>query len=621
MSTLAKSTLAQKATTASFTRLTPDHAINTPAKALANEDNIVRTPRMIRLGAFSWTVPEPREKTMFLTASDQALRDLGLPASEAEIPQFRRIVSGEAYYESDFAQSLPVPYSQAYAGWQFGQFAGQLGDGRAHSLFEVAKLPEATSSNRDRPVYEVQLKGSGMTPYLRFADGKAVLRLSIREYIISEHLHSLGIPTTRALALTYLPKTYARRGSSAEKCAVVARFAELWVRLGTFDLSRWRSDMLAVRELSDYVINNLFTITNGTHTERFSHFSAAVKARPDLVSERLGLLTDYDRMYFEIVVRNAKTTAMWQCYGFLNGVLNTDNTSVLGLSMDFGPFAIMDRFDPNYTLNSEDESGRYSYANTPTAIWWNLTRLGEDVAILIGAGADHVNSSDIQQGVVRPDMEERLVRRCTHVIEDAGELYQYVFTRQYVETFLQRLGLDSASSSADVVADPDAIHTDLVAPMLTMLHKVRCDYNKFFLALHDADVARLDFDDAAFARSILLKEVSESEQYDRDEIAQLVVEWLQKYKVYVSKYGQDKKASSRANPRFLPRNWIFDEVFEQTKESEGADLSYLHKLEKMAFNPFDPEKWGDDLKDVEARWLLQSDIGDDRSMLQCSCSS
>lgn len=603
-------------------QLKPDLVISTTEKALANEKNVVRTPRILQLGAFSWSIPEERKEYKYVTLSSRALQDLGLDPKEPENLEFQAIVSGQVYLNSDFIErKLPVPYAQAYAGWQFGQFAGQLGDGRVHDLFEIPKPKDLVlpSSPLNRQKYEIQLKGSGKTPFSRFADGKAVVRSSIREYIISEHLNSIGIPTTRALLLTYLPKTYAQR-HAAEKCAIVARFAELWVRLGTFDLYRWRSDLVGIRKLSDYVINELFTIERAGETIKFPYLSELLEGKRDFFSDSqssLGGLTQYDRMYLEIIVRNATTTAKWQCYGFLNGVLNTDNTSVLGLSMDFGPFSIMDRYDPTYTPNLEDHQGRYSYANTPTAIWWNLTRLGEDLAQLIGAGTELINGSSFERGTLTLDEEEKIVKRAIKLIEVGGEMYKYAFTKEYVETFFNRLGL----SPKLISEDPDVQRDELIAPLLDVLKKVQCDFNKFFLSLQDADVALEIFDFENFARSVLLKEVSEHEIYNRDEITADVVAWLKKYKEYVEKGGQNQKVSAQHNPRFLPRNWILDEVIQFTQESEFEDLSYLHKLEKMAFHPYDPSKWGSELKEVEEKWLLQSDIGEEKSMLQCSCSS
>ena len=307
------------------------------------------------------------------------------------------------------------------------------------NLFEV---PKNVPDKNNRHKYELQLKGAGMTPYSRFADGKAVIRSSIREYIISEHLNAVGIPTTRALSLSYLPETFAQR-HRAEKCAIVSRFAELWVRLGTFDLYRWRSDRDGIKELSDYVINELFTIDG----EKFGFLNKVLSERNDFFDsskETIGELTDYDKMYLETIVRNASTTAIWQSYGFLNGVLNTDNTSVLGLSIDFGPFSIMDKYDPNFTPNSEDHELRYSYRNTPTAIWWNLTRMGENLAELIGAGSEILNDQFFKENGIKKEWEDRIITRATKLIEAGGELYQYAFTKKYVETIFNRLGLESS---------------------------------------------------------------------------------------------------------------------------------------------------------------------------------
>lgn len=241
--------------------LDPDNAIKTEDTAAENEKNVIRQPRILHEGAFSWSIPEERKEYKFITASKPALHDLGLPDNEEQDPEFRKIVSGEFYHDLSFRKTdFPFPYAQAYAGWQFGQFAGQLGDGRVHNLFEIPKPKDnkLPSTKFNRKEYEVQLKGSGKTPYSRFADGKAVIRSSIREYIISEHLNQIGIPTTRALSLTYLPQTLAQR-YAAERCAIVSRFAESWIRLGTFDLYRWRFDMFGLRKLADYVIEELFT--------------------------------------------------------------------------------------------------------------------------------------------------------------------------------------------------------------------------------------------------------------------------------------------------------------------------------------------------------------------------
>ncbi|RAL66372.1 hypothetical protein DID88_006041 [Monilinia fructigena] len=235
--------------------------------------------------------------------------------------------------------------------------------------------------------YELQLKGAGITPYSRFADGKAVLRSSIREFIVSEALNGLKIPTTRALSLTLLPHSKVRR-ETLEPGAIVARFAESWLRIGTFDILRARGERDLLRQLCTYIAENVFqgweslparnTADDGRVDKIERGVSKDTIEGPDGLEENR-----FTRLYREIVRRNAKTVAAWQAYAFTNGVLNTDNTSIFGLSIDFGPFAFLDNFDPNYTPNHDDHMLRYSYRNQPTVIWWNLVRLGESLGELI----------------------------------------------------------------------------------------------------------------------------------------------------------------------------------------------------------------------------------------------
>jgi serine/tyrosine/threonine adenylyltransferase len=265
---------------------------------------------MVKSALYTFVRPDPSEPNPELLAvSPLALRTLGLAPSEASTSTFLALVSGNP---SGF-ESEVYPWAQCYGGWQFGQWAGQLGDGRAISLFEATN-PDTGER------FELQLKGAGQTPYSRFADGRAVLRSSIREFVASEYLHAIGIPTTRALSLTLLPSNRAIR-ERVEPCAIVCRFAQSWVRFGTFDLLRWRGDRKNLRVLADYVRTEVLKLG-------------------EEIKDGSG--NRYEETYREIARRNARTVAKWQAYGFMNGVLNTDNTSVLGLSLDFGPFSFMD---------------------------------------------------------------------------------------------------------------------------------------------------------------------------------------------------------------------------------------------------------------------------------------
>lgn len=595
------STLRDLVRPSSFLKLVPDPRLANGEAARANVDNLAHTPRTVAKGHYSCTIPEERKRYVYLLSQPNALRDLGLTALEVALSEYRALVSGQAYHQPS---QLPPSYAQAYAGWQFGQFAGQLGDGRVVNLFDVPKPKHLREEKlRQRDVYEVQLKGAGMTPYLRFADGKAVLRSSIREYIISEHLAAIGIPTTRALSITYLPETYAQR-HTAEKCAIVSRFAELWVRLGSFDLMRYRGDREGCKELAEYVINVLLE-------NKFDQFDMA---RATGAVEIPKNLSRFDKMYYELIARNALTAALWQVYGFLNGVLNTDNTLVVGLLMDFGPFLIMDKFNPNYTPNSEDHDLRYSYKSSPTAIWWNLTRFGEDLAELLGAGPEHCDNEEW----LAKDHEDEVVARATNIIEVGGEIYQWSFTKAYVEGFFDRLGLSHKLIDYKNISQH---FEEFVAPMLLMLFHLQCDFNKFFLQLAEQYPIKNVEDTANF----LIDQVEEQlSTVEHQSLKNKVTEWLEQYQRLIERTNSEDAGFinrlDQSNPLFLPRGWILDEVIAQTELSDGKDLLYLVKLQQMSLNPFDPSKWGDDLKEVERNWMLQGDkVG--QSMLQCLCLS
>jgi len=295
---------------------------------------------MVKGGLYTYVRPDPVEDNPELLAtSPLALHSIGLARTEPAKPEFLKLVSGNGGFED-----ISYPWAQCYGGWQFGQWAGQLGDGRAISLFEATN-PE--TKNR----YELQLKGAGQTPYSRFADGKAVLRSSIREFIVSEYLYSIGIPSTRALSLTLLPSNQAVR-EKVETCAIVCRFAESWIRIGTFDLLRARRDRKNLRLLSDYVREEVLEMKGMKEKAQVDGEDESNTVRGARVRNR------YENMFREIVRRNALTVAKWQAYGFMNGVLNTDNTSVMGLSLDFGPFSFMDvcnpfKISPTNTKNTD----------------------------------------------------------------------------------------------------------------------------------------------------------------------------------------------------------------------------------------------------------------------------
>lgn len=300
--------------------LPPDPVFPTPAESHNTPRDHI-TPRQVRNALFTWVRPEPQRDPELLAVSPAALRDLGIQAGEEKTEDFRQLVAGNKLYGWD-EEKLEggYPWAQCYGGFQFGQWAGQLGDGRAISLFETTN---PTSGTR----YELQLKGAGLTPYSRFADGKAVLRSSIREFVVSEALNALKIPSTRALSLTLLPHTKVLR-ESIEPGAIVLRFAQSWLRLGNFDILRARGDRDLIRKLATYIAEDAFggweTLPGRLDDPDKPGESPAPKRGiaakdvegPDDVAENR-----FTRLYREIVRRNARTVAAWQAYGFMNGVL------------------------------------------------------------------------------------------------------------------------------------------------------------------------------------------------------------------------------------------------------------------------------------------------------------
>ena len=465
--------------------LPPDPAFPTPEDSHEAPRQTLG-PRMVKEALYTYVRPDPQGESEVLGVSQHALRDLGLKEEEAQTDEFKQLVSGGKIltWDPEKPDEGIYPWAQCYGGYQFGQWAGQLGDGRAISLFEATN-----PSTHVR--YEIQLKGAGRTPYSRFADGRAVLRSSIREFVVSEYLNAIGIPTTRALALTLNNGTRIVR-ERIEPGAIVTRFAQSWIRFGTFDLQRMRGDRATLRILADYVGEHVYggwdRLPSKLPAGEAKNTHADVKtgvARDAIEGTGVDEENRYTRLYRAVVRNNAATVAKWQAYGFMNGVLNTDNTSILGLSIDFGPFAFLDTFDPTYTPNHDDHMLRYSYRNQPTIIWWNLVRLGEAFGELMGAGSKVDNAEFIEKGVSEADADE-LVKRAEGTIERAGEEYKAVFMAEYKRLMTARLGLKTQQDS-----DFDALFSEL----LDFLEAYELDFHHAFRRLSNLSLSRLDSDE------------------------------------------------------------------------------------------------------------------------------
>jgi serine/tyrosine/threonine adenylyltransferase len=457
--------------------LPPDPKFPTPAISHKTPRDDIE-PRQVRGALFTWVRPEEAKEPELLAVSLAAMEDLGIKEGEEKTEEFRQLVAGNRLLGWDEEKGEGgYPWAMCYGGWQFGSWAGQLGDGRAISLFETTNPSTGVR-------YELQLKGAGITPYSRFADGKAVLRSSIREFIVSEALNALRIPTTRALSLTLLPHSKVRR-ETIEPGAIVCRFAQSWLRIGSFDILRARGDRDLIRKLSTYIAENVFEGWTSLPSRVTDYQSEVPQTgiESETIEGPAGAEENrFTRLYREIVRRNAKTVAAWQAYAFTNGVLNTDNTSIIGLSIDFGPFAFLDNFDPNYTPNHDDHMLRYSYRNQPTIIWWNLVRLGESLGELLGAGAG-VDAIEFMEKGVRQEDADELISRAEGIITRAGEEYKAVFLEEYKRLMTARLGLKTHKES-----DFESLFSEL----LDSMESLELDFNQFFRKLSNLKVSDLD---------------------------------------------------------------------------------------------------------------------------------
>ncbi|CCG80583.1 YdiU domain protein [Taphrina deformans PYCC 5710] len=537
------STLSSIEKTSRFTQhLPPDPAIPTPQAADENV-KMTQTPRQVRGALFTYVKPQTSEDYEVLATSPACFETLGLDPAEANTQAFKDLVSGNGSLEGIY------PWAQCYGGYQFGQWASQLGDGRAISLGEV-------KADGAHERFELQLKGAGKTPYSRFADGNAVLRASIREFLVSEYLHSLGIPTTRALALTLLSKKALRE--RIEPCAIVTRAAQSWIRIGTFDLLRRRGDRATMKKLADYCIEHVF-----------GGEEALAKNLPQKETNS----NRYELLYREIVRRNADLVGKLQAYGFMNGVLNTDNTSIFGLSMDYGPFAFMDTFDSAYTPNHDDGQLRYSYRMQPTIFWWNLTRLGEALAELFGTGSSvdaFFGRKDFLEGSMDDAELEPILTSAEKIIGEVAEEYKETFMKSYKLSMSKRFDMPIESEEDFKV----------VSEALTLMENYELDFHHFFQRLSEEK-----FSGAAIVEGVQ----GNFGGIGRDKVIEEIDAYLEVYKKQVATHGIriDSERSLRmkkANPAFVLRSWILDEVIQRVEHKGERDI--LREVLDMSSHPF-----------------------------------
>ncbi len=417
---------------------------------------------------------------------------IGLDPAQAQHVDVASYLSGNV--------SLPgaQPVAALYAGHQFGHYVPQLGDGRAMLLGELDNG------------WELQLKGAGPTPYSRGSDGRAVLRSTIREYLCSEAMYGLGIPTTRALSIVGSPQPVYRE--QVETAAVLTRVSQSFVRFGSFEVYFYRGQKEALRTLADYVIAR--------------HY-------PDLVDAA----DKYPRFLREVVLNTARLMAHWQAIGFAHGVMNTDNMSILGLTLDYGPFGFLDTYDPGFICNHSDETGRYAFKQQPDIGAWNLTRLAQALTPLMEIDA----------------------------AKEAIAIYPSAYATHYIDLMSAKLGLQPGKEAVP-----------LVTAVLEILHKNQLDYTIFFRAL-------CDFDSTPDALNAPLRDLF----VDR---AGFDV-WAADYRAHLAAQRSidavRAAAMKRVNPKYILRNHLAEIAIRKARDE--ADFSEVNRLHALLRRPFDEQ--------------------------------
>jgi hypothetical protein len=464
---------------------------------------------------YSRVAPTPFETgAQLIHFNSQAAELLGLDPSVQHDPRFVETFSG---------QRLPTgadPIAMLYAGHQFGHYVPQLGDGRAILLGEI--------TNARGEKWEMQLKGSGQTPYSRGSDGRAVLRSSIREYLCSEAMHGLGIPTTRGLCLIGSADEVHRE--RVETGAMLTRLAPSHVRFGSFEVFYYRDQHEQVRTLTDYVIAQ--------------HY-------PELADQ-----PDRHLRFLQTVIeRTARLLAQWQAVGFAHGVMNTDNMSILGLTLDYGPYGFMEAYDPGFICNHSDHHGRYAFDQQPQIGLFNLSCLAQALLPLLEIEATRA----------------------------ALGSYQPHFTKHYQQLMAQKLGFTQA--------DGEVVH--LLGELLGLMQASRADYTLLFRAL--SEVSHDSNEDTPALRDRFV----DRERFDR---------WLDSYRALLRASARDdaarRPAMLAANPKYILRNYLAQLAIEKAEQGDYAEIEQLLTVLRAPFDEHPqlahyaepPPAWADNIQ-------------------------
>ena len=500
------------------------HFDNTLIRELPGDPEAGPRLRQVRGAVWSRVAPTPVAAPALLAHSREVAGELGFSEEQVASPEFARVFGGNAL--------LPGmdPVAGNYGGHQFGHWAGQLGDGRAITLGEVLL--------EDGQRRELQLKGAGPTPYSRSADGRAVLRSSIREFLCSEAMHHLGVPTTRALSLVGTGERVVRDmfydgHPEAEPGAIVCRVAPSFLRFGHFELPASRGENALLRQLADFCI-----------WRDFPHLLGARAGGRLRDLREAGAFDEalYARWFMEVCERTARTVAHCMRVGFVHGVLNTDNMSILGLTIDYGPYGWIDDYDPDWTPNTTDAQGRrYRFGWQPRVAHWNLSRLAQALSPMF-SGVE-----PLQAGLDR---------------------YAAAFDEAERADVAAKLGLDRC-------LDEDV---ERMRRLQSLLQAAQADMTLFFRALADLDLANPSL--APFGPAFYAPD-------GRAAQVPALLAWLQDYAARLARDASDPGARrarmDAANPLYVPRNYLVQQVIDR---AEAGDPSGIMEMLGVLRRPY-----------------------------------
>lgn len=510
-------------------------------KELPADPNKNNSRRQVTESCFSYVQPKKTADPKLLHVSKEMLGTLGLTEEDTKTKDFLNVFTGNAVLPNT------NPYAMCYGGHQFGNWAGQLGDGRAINLCEV----EHNNKN-----WALQLKGAGETPYSRSADGLAVLRSSIREYLCSEAMHHLGIPTTRALSLALSGDQVLRDmlydgNPDYEKGAIVCRTAESFIRFGNFEIFASRGDTKTLKQLVDYTI-----------THHFSHLSQPSK-------------DTYLAFFKEVANRSLEMVMHWQRVGFVHGVMNTDNMSILGLTIDYGPYGWLEGYEHGWTPNTTDRQfKRYRYGTQPQIVLWNLLQLANALYPLI-------EDADALEQVLHQYRDNEAVA--------------------YVDMMRNKLGLTNKAEGDE----------ELIKDLERILQLTETDMTIFFRKLADFKKSQpedgLNIISKAFYEPYDLKDKAIAENWEK---------WFKKYgeRLLVESLTDDQRKTemNKVNPKYVLRNYMAQLAIDEADKGNYELISELFELLK---NPYSEQPENEKWFAKRPEWA-RSKVG--CSMLSCS---